>query len=475
MPPARLFPLLVLVLALPGCIVGPDYERPAAPHADQFKAVQGWEAAVPGDMLAKGDWWTLFGDPDLDALVVRVAISNQNVAAAAASYAQARAIVRQQRSSLFPVVDIGAGGSRSGGGSATSERSSYQASIGASWEPDLWGRLSRGVEGSLASAQASAADLEAARLSARGEVAINYFTLRETDAEIGLLDQTIEAYEESLRITRNRYEAGIAPRVDVLQAETQLATTRSGRAGLIQQRQVAENAIAVLLGTAPSTFRIARRDWTPVVPPVPVGVPSTLLLRRPDIAAAERRVAAANAGIGVAESAFYPSLVLSGDAGSAASSLADLFTASASVWSLGLSAATTLIDFGAREAQVEQARAGYYLTVAQYRQTVLTALQDVENQLVAARALARQEELLRQASTAADEVERMQMNQYRAGLIPYTDVVQAQASALSARRSLIQASVSRQNTAVALIQALGGGWDAGALDALEPAMAEPAS
>jgi NodT family efflux transporter outer membrane factor (OMF) lipoprotein len=450
------------LIALSACTVGPAYERPATPTAASFKALDGWKAATPSDHLDRGAWWTLFGDPQLDALASRIVVSNQTVAAAEAAYRQARALVREQRSALFPTVDLSGSASKSGGGSGSNSRGeSYQVGIGASWEPDLWGRIRLGVTSAKAGAQASAADLAGAQLSAQGELAVNYLGLRQSDAEIALVSATVEGYRRTLEITQNRYTAGISPKSDVLQAQSQLANTQSSLAGLEQTRANYENAIAVLVGESPSAFRIAAdTNWTAKLPDVPVGVPSTLLERRPDIAAAERRVAAANAEIGVARAAFFPTLSLSGSAGSNATRLGDLFAASANTWSLGLSAAQTLFDAGARKAQVEQARASYDGTVADYRQTVLTAFQDVENQLTATRVLERQYVLLQTASTAADQTEQMLLNQYKAGQVPYTDVVTAQASALSARRSLLQAAISRRTTAVALIQALGGGWTA---------------
>ena len=450
------------LIALSACTVGPAYERPTTPTAASFKALDGWKAATPSDHLDRGDWWTLFGDPQLDALASRIVVSNQTVAAAEAAYRQARALVREQRSALFPTVDLSGSATKTGGGSGSNSRGeSYQVGIGASWEPDLWGRIRQGVTSAKAGAQASAADLAGAQLSAQGELAVNYLGLRQSDTEIALVSATVEGYRRTLEITQNRYTAGISPKSDVLQAQSQLANTQSSLAGLEQTRANYENAIAVLVGESPSAFRIAADpNWTAKLPDVPVGVPSTLLERRPDIAAAERRVAAANAEIGVARAAFFPTLSLSGSAGSNATRLGDLFAASTNTWSLGLSAAQTLFDAGARKAQVEQARASYDGTVADYRQTVLTAFQDVENQLTATRVLERQYALLQTASTAADQTEQMLLNQYKAGQVPYTDVVTAQASALSARRSLLQAAISRRTTAVALIQALGGGWTA---------------
>ena len=360
--------------------------------------------AAPADALERGPWWQLFGDPVLDQLAARVEVSNQNVAAAVASYAQARALVRQQQAGLFPTVSLTGGASRSGSGSGSTGRTSggvgnnFQVGIGASWEPDVWGRLGRTVDSASASAQASAADLASATLSAQGELAVNYLSLRQTDAQKVLLDDTIAAYQRALDITQNRYQAGIVAKTDLLQAQTQLVNTQSTAAGLLRQRAQFEHAIAVLVGEAPGNFSLPATAWNPVVPEVPVGLPSTLLQRRPDIAAAERRVAAANEQIGIAKSAYYPSLPLSASYGFGASQVAELFTAASSVWAIGLSATQLLFNAGATGAKVE----------------------------------------------GSD-----------------SNVITAQATALNASSALVLAAANRQTTAVALIQSLGGGWQAG--------------
>lgn len=453
-------------LLVGACMVGPTYQRPAAAVADRFKAAEGWVDAAPADALDRGPWWTLFGDPVLDALVARVEVSNQNVAAAVASYAQARALVREQRASLFPQVTLDGGASRvgTGVGSDAQAGSTYRVGIGAGWEPDVWGRLKRSVDSASAGAQASEADLASARLAAQGELAANYFGVRQTDAQLALLDETLEGYRKSLEITKNRYDVGVIAKTDVLQAETQLANTQADAVGLRRQRAQLENAIAVLIGESPSTFTLPPDEWKSGVPGVPIGVPSTLLQRRPDIASAERRVAAANEQIGIAQAAFYPSFNLTGSVGLGAGKLVDLVSASSVLWSLGVSAAQVLFNAGATRARVEGAQAVHEQTVAQYRQTVLAAFEEVENLLVASRVLEEQEALRRQAATAAEQVAAQVNNRYRAGQVGYTEVVIAQATALQARRALVQLIAERQTTAVALIQALGGGWreDAGA-------------
>jgi NodT family efflux transporter outer membrane factor (OMF) lipoprotein len=465
------FAAAMLLALLAGCAVGPDYRRPGAVDVSAFKEAEGWVSAAPADALERGPWWSLFGDPVLDRLAAQVEVSNQNVAQAVAAYAQARALVREQRASLFPSVTLDGGANRARGSSSGSGSSgtgsggrvgnSYQLSIGGNWEPDVWGRLGRAVDSASASAQASAADLASARLSAQGELAIHYLTLRQVDAQKALLASTLAGFQRSLEITQNRYAAGIAAKTDVLQAQTQLANAQADDAQLARQRAQLEHAIAVLTGEAPGNFSLAPADWNPSVPEVPVGVPSLLLQRRPDIAAAERAVAAANEQIGIARSAYYPSLSLGASSGVGASRVADLFSASSSVWSFGLSAAQVLFNAGATSARVERSEAAQAQAVARYRQTVLTAFQGVEDQLAATRVLLSQQELRRQASTAADQVEQQVLNRYRSGQVGYTEVITAQATALNARRALVQALADRQTTAVALIQSLGGGWQAG--------------
>ena len=446
---------LLAVGLLGGCAVGPAYHVPTTAQPLAFKEAGPWTPAAPADLLERGPWWTLFGDPLLNNLAASVEVSNQNVAQAVASYAQARALVQQRRSSLLPAVGFSGGADKAGGASSDQR---YRLSIGSTWEPDIWNRLGAGVNSANASAAASAADLAAARLSAQGELAINYFTLRQTDAQRELLARTIEGFQRVLTITANRFDAGIAAKSDVLQARTQLANAQSDDLSLARQRARLEHAIAVLLGKAPADFALAQAPWQANIPAVPAGVPSALLQRRPDIAAAERRVAAANAQIGVARAAWYPNIGLSGSYGTGGSSVSNLFSVSTAVWSLGLSAAQTVFNAGATRAGVAIAEAQQQEASARYRQTVLGAFADVEDQLAAAGVLARQTVLLRQATEAANQVEVQILNRYTAGRVSYTEVVQAQATALSARRALVQAEADRQTTAVALIQALGGGW-----------------
>ena len=454
---------LTAALLLAGCSIGPDYVRPSAPTPAAFKeapaAPTGWYPAAPADALDRGPWWQLFGDPTLDALVAQVEVSNQNVARAVAAYAQAQALVGQYRAALFPAFGLDASAQRSGshvGGA----RNAVSLSLGASWSADLWGALRRGVESARDSAAASAADLAAARLSAQGELATDYVYLRATDAEIALTASSIEGYERSLKITQDRYAAAIAAKTDVLQAQTQLDTTRANLATLRITRAQYEHAIAVLIGKAPAEFSLPPGAWIRNLPAVPEVLPSELLQRRPDIAAAERATAAANASIGIQRAGYFPSLGLSASLGNGGTRIPDLFGVATRVWSLGLSAAQTVFDAGATRARVAGAEAAYDAAVAGYRQTVLGAFQGVEDQLVAMHYLAEQEAFRRSASEAADLTEQQLLNRYKQGQIAYTDVVNAQISALNARSTLSQLIANRQAAVILLIQNLGGGWRA---------------
>ena len=466
--PARTALALAGLLALGACTALAPSQTPSAPTSAAFlEPPPGWMAAAPADTLTRGPWWTLFNDPVLDQLVPQVAVSNQTVAAAAAAVEESRAAVREQRASFFPTLSLDAGATRSGtggkssgsGASTSSSGNRYSLGLGASWEPDLWGRIANTVSAATATAQASEADLAAAQLSAQTAFVTDYLSVREADAEIVTLRTTIEGYQRALQITQNRYAAAIAQKSDVLQAQTQLANAQADLASLQQQRAQLFHAMAVLAGQAPAAFTLPAGDWnSTTVPAIPPGLPSDLLQRRPDIAAAERHVAAANANIGVARAAYFPSLTLSASGSQGSTRLADLFNASSFAWSLGLSLAETIFDGGARTARVEEAQASWKQSVAQYRQTVLTAFSAVEDQLSAAASLEQQQALRREASQAADQTEQEMQNRYKQGLVAYTDVVTAQASALSARRALMQVSLNRQTAAIGMVAALGGGW-----------------
>ncbi|MBC5783227.1 efflux transporter outer membrane subunit [Ramlibacter sp. USB13] len=451
---------LIAALLLAGCAsLEPAYELPVTDMPVAFKEGKGvWVQAAPADTLEKGPWWELFDDPLLNALASQVEISNQNVVAAVAAYDQARAITREQRASLFPQVNLDASQNRTGGPDRPTTRS-YRVNIGATWEPDVFGRLRLAVQGARYGEQIAQADLYAAQLAARGELAANYFALRQADIAYALQQQVVAGYQRNLQITSNRYQAGVVARTDTLQAESQLANARADLLGIEQQRATFEHAVAVLVGRAPANFDIpVDLKWSVKIPSLPQEVPSTLLQRRPDIAAAERQVAQANAQIGIARAGYFPSFGITGSLTSSAATIGDLFNASSLAWALGTSVAQMIFDAGATSARVDQSRAALNASAARYRQTVLTAFQDVEDQLVALRVLEQQQALRAQASRAADLVEQQVLNRYEAGQVNYTEVITAQQSAASARRSLIQAQIDRQVAVVALIQALGGGW-----------------
>ena len=448
--------------------LAPSQKAEAPTSAKYLEPPPGWMAAAPADTLTRGPWWTLFNDPVLNQLAPQVAVSNQNVAAAAAAVEESRAAVREQRAAFFPTLSLDAGVTRSGTGGKTSNGAStlssgsgnrFSLGLGASWEPDLWGRIANTVSAANATAQASEADLAAALLSAQTTFVTDYLSVREADAEIVALQTTIVGYQRALTITQNRYAAAIAQKSDVLQAQTTLANAQADLAALQQQRAQLFHAMTVLAGQPPAVYTLPAGDWnSTAVPAIPPGLPSDLLQRRPDIASAERHVAAANANIGVARAAYFPSLTLSASGNQGATRLSDLFNASSFAWSLGVSLAETIFDGGARTARVEEAQAAWKQNVAQYRQTVLTAFSAVEDQLSAATSLERQQALRRVASQAADLTEQEMQNRYQQGLVAYTDVVTAQASALSARRALMQVSLSRQTAAINMVSALGGGW-----------------
>lgn len=468
--PTRLRKPIVLLTsaALTGCNLAPHYRPPttvAIPAS--FKEAPGWSAAVPSDAVAKGEWWTLFGDPQLDALVAKIEVTNQTVAQYRAAYQAARALTREARAALFPTITAQANGTVSGtsnsnsaliAGTSSSTSQRYSLGIGASWEPDLWGKLGNGVKQARASEQASAGDLANATLSARGELATDYLELRGIDAQRDILDVTTAGYARTLTITQNKYRAGTVARSDVDQAQTALSNAQADRRDLDRQRAALEHAIAVLVGENPSTFAITHADWHPVVPAVPSALPSTLLQRRPDVTAAERRVAAANANIGIQRAAFFPQVSLSASGSLNSTAIGDLFSAPISLWSLGLSGVETLLDFGANKAKVAQARAQFDEAAAEYRQAVLLAFQQVEDNLAAAAAYSDEARLRDEASVAADSAERIARNQYVAGTIDYSQVIVAQQSAYAARQARIQMVVNQQTTAIALIQAIGGRW-----------------
>ena len=478
---ARRVATVAIALSAGACMVGPDYQRPPpaeAPTLD-FKETTGpvigaaanFRPALPRDAIDRGPWWQMYDDATLDSLAAQVDISNQTLMQAEAAYRQARALVRQDASGLYPTVTGTGGFTQSGSGSGSSRAvqgtvvnassgsvSQYSAGPGLAWEIDLWGRIRRQIESDSAAAQASAADLANARLSAQANVAINYFSMRISEERIRVFQASVAAYARSVEIVQNQLDAGIVSRVDLAQAQTQLEQTRAQLVAENITRAQFEHALAVLVGKAPTGFSVSPGRLPAEVPTLAPGVPSALLERRPDIASAERQMASANAQIGVAQAAYYPAISLGSSVTLVGGTLSALLSLSNAVWSVGPSLAATLIDGGALKAQVEGARARYDSQVALYRQTILVAFQQVEDALVQQRVLEQQERVQRAAVAAAREAERLSLNQYRLGTVPYTTVVQTQTAALSAEQTLLSVRLSRLTASANLVLALGGGW-----------------
>jgi NodT family efflux transporter outer membrane factor (OMF) lipoprotein len=463
----------VACLSLSGCLVGPDYERPppATPPTPAFKetADLNFRPALPRDTIDRGSWWAVYGDPTLDQLVAQVDVSNQTLKENEAAYRQALALIRQSQSSLYPsigytgsITQNSSSGSRSSSGLQTSAvgNSVGQYSVGSSlsWEIDVWGRIRRTIESDSAAAQASAADLAAARLSIQSSLLTNYFSLRFSDRRRRLLEESAAAYARSMNIVRNQMNAGTASRLDFAQAEAQYEQTRALLVAEGANRAQFEHAIAALVGKTPSELSIAPAPAPATVPTLEAGIPSALLERRPDIAAAERTMASANAQVGVAQAAYYPDFTFTANITFVSTMLSTLFQVGSAVWSLGPQVAGTLIDGGARSAAVESARANYDKAVATYRQTVLTAFQQVEDALAQQRVIEQQEKVQQAALAAARDAERIALNQYQAGTVAYTTVVTAQTTALNAEQTLINIRLNRFNASATLATALGGGW-----------------
>lgn len=470
--PSRLcFAALLASSLLAGCMVGPDYQKPTAPISATFKEAEGWKAASPQDELPKGPWWELYQDPQLNALASQVQLNNQNVALYAAQYLQAQALVRESRAELFPTLSGTAASTRSESGSGSSSGSSstassaggvskqYSATLDLSWEADIWGKLRRTVEQDRASAQASAADLANATLSAQSSLAQNYFQLRILDQRIALYRETIAGYERYLQIIQNKYDEQISSRADLATGKTQLQSAQASMLDLQWQRAQYEHAIALLIGKAPADFALTTDPtWQYHVPTVPLGVPGRLLERRPDIAAAERDMAAANAAVGVATAAYYPDLTLSASGGYRGSTLGNLFSIPNRFWSIGPSLTGTILDFGATKAAVDQARHAYDAKVATYRQTVLTGLGEVEDYLVELRTLQPEIQARRNSAQSAEESASVSRDQYEAGVIDYLDVATTQATSLSERQTLLSLVATQLIASVQLQAALGGSW-----------------
>ena len=480
-----LLPMTALGL-LVACAVGPNYHRPSAPVPQAFKEADGWKPAEPRAPESASPWWSVYQDPVLDELERQIDVSNQTLKASEAAWRQAGALVSEARAAYLPTVGVTASGTRSsarasavtsGGTTVTNgatghPSNSFEVIATASWELDLWGKLRRTVESQAANAQASEAELAAARLSAQAALATDYVVLRVADETRRLLDETVAAFQRSLTITQNQYKVGIVAKADVITAQTQLGGAQSQQLAIGVTRATLEHAIAVLVGKAPADFSLAPAPFGAIVPVAPTGVPSTLLERNPTVAAAERNMAAANAQVGVAIAAYFPDLTLNGTDGFASNAVSGLFHAPNAVWSFGGNATETLFDFGLRSAQVRQARAAYDAAVANYRQAVLGAFQQVEDQLATLRILEAQYAVQDQTVTSANEAVRLTLNEYKAGTVAYTTVVTAQATALADAQTLLQIRQNRLNASVALVQALGGGWDAATLGKSEGAAAQ---
>ena len=449
--------VLATAFALGGCaLVGPDYVRPAAIVPTNYKEIKGWKLGQPRDDIDKGAWWSIFRDPELDVLEAQVEISNQTLKADEANYREAQALIAEARAGLYPTVT--GNGQVQRDNTLVKPLTTLSGNVSASWTPDIWGKIRRTIESQAAGAQASAADLDNAKLSAQSSLATAYFELRATDSLKDLLADTVKQYMRSLEITQNKKAAGTAAQSDVITAQALVLGAQSQEINTGVSRAQFEHAIAVLMGRPPAGLSIPHGPLTRLRPVIPVSLPSSLLERRPDIAAAERTMQEQNALIGVAIAAYYPDVTLSGLFGAAGSPGVKALAGSNPVWSIGLSLAETLFNGGLTDAQVAAARATYEASVATYRETVLTAFQQVEDQLAAIRILGQEESVQTEAVKAAEQAVQIALNQYRAGTADFTTVVTAEAIALNDEESLLTTRQEWVEAAVALIVALGGGW-----------------
>jgi len=469
---------LPTALLLTACAVGPDYVRPDIEVPDAYKESAGWKSAEPKPAESRQPWWENYGDPALNALMQDAERANQNLRVAEAQYRQARALADAARAGLFPTIGASGGAQRARtntNGAKTGN--TVDITLNASWEPDLWGSVRRSIESGEAGAQASADDLAAARLSIQAALAQDYFQLRITDQQRDLFATTTAAFARALQLTQAQHRAGVVLLSDVALAESQLTTAQAQAVDIDAQRSQLEHAIAILTGRAPAAFSLAAATPTQPfdvrVPVSPPGLPSELLERRPDIAAAERRVALANANIGVARAAYFPSLVLSAGGGFNAAGLGSLFDTPSRVWSLGAALAQTVFDGGLRRAQDAQAVAAYDASVAEYKQTVLSGFQAVEDNLATLGVLDRESDLQDKAVKASQLAERLALSQYRAGTATYLSVITAQTLSLTNQRTAVQLRGRQLAASVSLITATGGGWTPAAPVASNPTPSEP--
>jgi len=464
--------LAMAVLLSSGCTVGPRYHPPVVQAPPAYKEVGDWKPAQPSDQNLGGTWWTIFRDPQLDALEQQITVGNQNLKAAEAQYRQARAALRYYRADYYPTVTAGPSATRT----RTSANRPPPTSIfngityndfvlpfAFSYQADVWGRVRRNVESYREQAQASAADLATVKLSMHADLAIDYFQARSLDAQEQLLNSTVTQYEQALELTQTRFEGGIASEVEVEQAKTQLQTTRAAAIDVGVLRAQYEHAVAILIGKPPAEFSLPPLPLTAPPPHLPISVPSELLERRPDIAAAERRVASANAQIGVAKSAYYPLVNLGASGGFESSSITSLLNGPSGLWSIGLSAVGTVFDVGRRRALTDQARAAYDFQVAAYRENVLSAFQQVEDNLAAVRILENEAKVQDEAVVAAQHSLDLSITRYKGGVTSYLEVITAQSAALADEVTAVNILGRRMASTVLLIQALGGGWERSSL------------
>jgi len=454
---------------LTACAIGPDYKRPSVEVAASFKELGDWKPTQPADALSRGPWWQIFNDEVLNALEEQVEISNLNVKAAAAAVEEARALVSEAQAGYWPTVSAGISRTHSRQGAGRPHNAnSVQGQV--DWPLDIWGQVRRSVESAKASEQLDEATLAGARLAAQVDLASSYFALRGQDQLQILLDDTVKADELSLQITQNRYRVGVAARADVVTAQTQLLSAQAQQTSVAIQRGTLEHAIAVLIGKQPALFSVAPTALRTDVPTVPAGLPSELLERRPDIAETERKVASANAQIGVEKGAYFPSLSLSATVGYAAGgALSQLLRVPNQTWSVGPTLSQILFAGGLHRARVAAAKAAWEVAVDDYRQTVLAAFQQVEDELVTLRVLEQQSFVEEKAVQASREAERLTLNQYKAGTVPYSSVITAQTTRLASEQAALTVFIDRLNASVILIEALGGGWGTSQLNPAPPA------
>jgi NodT family efflux transporter outer membrane factor (OMF) lipoprotein len=464
--------MTIAALQLTGCVVGPKYHPPVIQAPLAYKEVGDWKPAQPNDQNLGGTWWTIFQDPQLDSLEMQVNVSNQNLKASEAQYRQSRAVLRYYRADYYPTVTAGPSATRTRTSAHRPPPNSifngityndFVLPFDVSYQADVWGRVRRNVESYREQAQASAADLATVNLSMHADLAVDYFQARSLDAEEQLLNSTVKQYEQALELTESRFQGGIASEVEVEQAKTILQTTRAEAIDVGVARAQYEHAVAILIGKPPAEFSLPPLPLTAPPPHIPIGLPSDLLERRPDIAAAERLVASANAQIGVAKSAYYPAINLGASGGFESSAISTLINGPSGLWSIGLSAVGTVFDVGRRRALNDQARAAYDSQVANYRESVLTAFQQVEDNLAAVRILENEAQVQDEAVTAAQHSLDLSITRYKGGVTSYLEVITAQNAALTDEVTAVNILGRRMANTVLLIQALGGGWDRSSL------------